>query len=42
MKRPCYKVTSGKPGSDVAGEMAAAMAAGYVLFKDSGVKIDVK
>ena len=35
--RPAYKVDSTKPGSDVAGEYAAAMTVGYLLFKDKGM-----
>ncbi|OWF46713.1 endoglucanase 13-like [Mizuhopecten yessoensis] len=31
--RPTYKVTAQKPGSDVAGETAAAMAAGSIAFQ---------
>lgn len=34
MARPAFKITSSKPGSDVAAEYAAAMAAGYLAFKD--------
>ncbi|XP_060595558.1 endoglucanase A-like [Ruditapes philippinarum] len=34
MNRPVYKVTTSCPGSDVAGDTAAAMAAGYLVFKD--------
>ncbi|OWF45592.1 uncharacterized protein LOC110456820 [Mizuhopecten yessoensis] len=34
MARPAYKITAEKPGSDVAGEFAAAMAASYIAFKD--------
>ncbi|XP_069111328.1 endoglucanase E-4-like [Argopecten irradians] len=34
MARPAFQVNSSKPGSDVAGEYAAAMAAGYLVFKD--------
>ncbi|XP_071111805.1 uncharacterized protein [Haliotis cracherodii] len=33
MARPAYKLTPSKPGSDVAGEIAASMAAGYLAFK---------
>ena len=33
MARPAYKITESRPGSDVAGETAAAMAAGYLIFK---------
>ncbi|XP_045162475.2 endoglucanase E-4-like [Mercenaria mercenaria] len=33
MARPAFKITESKPGSDVAGETAAAMAAGYLVFK---------
>nr|XP_022336153.1 uncharacterized protein LOC111132618 [Crassostrea virginica] len=33
-KQPAYKVDDTKPGSDVAGEYAAAMAAGYLAFKE--------
>ncbi|KAL3861575.1 hypothetical protein ACJMK2_007601 [Sinanodonta woodiana] len=32
MARPSFKITESKPGSDVAGETAAAMAAGYLVF----------
>ncbi|XP_013419079.1 uncharacterized protein LOC106179839 [Lingula anatina] len=35
MNRPAFKVTSGNPGSDVVGQTAGAMAAGYMAFKDS-------
>jgi hypothetical protein len=34
MGRPAYKVTTSCHGSDVAGDTAAAMAAGYMVFKD--------
>ena len=34
--RPVYKLTPSQPGSDLAGETAAAMAAGSLVFKDSG------
>ena len=34
MGRPAYKVTTSCHGSDVAGDTAAAMAAGYLAFKD--------
>ncbi|XP_033764172.1 endoglucanase E-4-like isoform X2 [Pecten maximus] len=34
MARPSYKITEDKPGSDVAAEYAAAMASGYIAFKD--------
>ncbi|XP_046580062.1 endoglucanase E-4-like isoform X2 [Haliotis rubra] len=33
MARPAYKLTPSKPGSDVAGEIAASLAAGYLAFK---------
>ncbi|CAG5118659.1 unnamed protein product [Candidula unifasciata] len=33
MKRPAFKITAAKPGSDIAMEYAAAMAAGYLVFK---------
>ena len=36
MNRPAYKLTTSKPGSDLAAETAAAMAAGYMVFKQSG------
>nr|KAG5708998.1 hypothetical protein BaRGS_004637 [Batillaria attramentaria] len=35
MARPAYKVTTNHPGSDLAGETAAALAAGYLAFKDT-------
>ncbi|XP_035829206.1 endoglucanase 4 [Aplysia californica] len=34
MPRPSYKITASRPGSDVAMETAAAMSAGYLVFKD--------
>ncbi|XP_064646839.1 endoglucanase E-4-like [Lineus longissimus] len=34
MNRPSYKIHAGAPGSDLAGETAAAMAAGYLVFRD--------
>ncbi|XP_069120274.1 endoglucanase E-4-like [Argopecten irradians] len=34
MARPSYKITADNPGSDVAAEYAAAMAAGYIAFKE--------
>ena len=36
MARPAWSLTTGRPGSDLAGEVAAAFAAGYLLFRDSG------
>ncbi|KAH3828330.1 hypothetical protein DPMN_130285 [Dreissena polymorpha] len=33
MARPAFKITESRPGSDVAGETAAAMAAGSLVFK---------
>ncbi|KAK6177036.1 hypothetical protein SNE40_015224 [Patella caerulea] len=33
MNRPAFKITASKPGSDVAGETAAALAAGSIAFK---------
>jgi len=38
-ERPVYYVTASRPGSDVAGETAAALAAGAVAFKDIGGKV---
>jgi len=35
MDRPGYKITASGPGSDLAGETAAALAATSILFKDS-------
>ncbi|XP_005099629.1 endoglucanase 4 [Aplysia californica] len=34
MDRPAYKLTPDSPGSDVAAETAASLAAGYLAFKD--------
>lgn len=34
MERPAFKITESNPGSDIAAEYAAAMAAGYMVFKD--------
>ncbi|XP_046566271.1 endoglucanase 4-like [Haliotis rubra] len=36
MARPAYKITASSPGSDVAGQTAAAMAAGSMAFEDKG------
>ena len=33
MARPAYSITTSKPGSDLAGETAAALAAASILFK---------
>jgi len=35
MGRPCKWINGGTPGSDITGESAAALAAGYVAFKDA-------
>jgi endoglucanase len=35
MERPAYKIDTQKPGSDLAGETAAAMAASSIVFKKS-------
>jgi hypothetical protein len=40
-RQPAFKVDASKPGSDVAGEYAAAMAAGYLAFKDKGIFTDL-
>ena len=43
MPRPAYKITASRPGSDVAGDTAAAFAAGSIVFKDiCGGKISYK
>ena len=34
VSRPSYKIDQNSPGSDLAGETAAAMAAASLLFKD--------
>lgn len=34
--RPAFKIDAAHPGSDVAGETAAAMACGYLAFKTKG------
>ena len=36
MYRPAFKITPGNPGSDVAGNTAAAFAIGAIVFKDKG------
>lgn len=36
MARPSFKIDAEHPGADVAGETAAAMAAGYMAFKEKG------
>lgn len=35
MNRPAFKITTSNPGSDLAGETAAALAAASILFQDS-------
>lgn len=35
MSRPAYKIDTGSPGSDLAAETAAAMAAGSIVFRNS-------
>ena len=41
MNRPAYILTTSNPGSDLAAETAAAMAAGYIVFKQSGSIYDI-
>ena len=36
MARPAYAITADKPGSDLAGETAAALAAGSIAFRKKG------
>ena len=38
MPRTCVTIGPGRPGSDVAGETAAALAAGAIVFKEKGGK----
>ncbi|ESO89258.1 hypothetical protein LOTGIDRAFT_106859, partial [Lottia gigantea] len=33
MKRPAYKITASKPGSDISGDTAASLAAGSIAFR---------
>lgn len=40
--RPVYKVTPSNPGSDVAGETAAALAAASLVFKNVDAKYSMK
>ena len=35
MNRPAFKITTNKPGSDLAGETSAALAAASILFAES-------
>lgn len=42
MNRPCMKISRGTPGSDIAGETAAALAAGSILFKDKDPSYSAK
>jgi hypothetical protein len=35
MARPAWSLTTSRPGSDLAGEISAAFAAGYLVFRDS-------
>ncbi len=36
MDRPAYRLTDSAPGSDLAAEMAAAMAAASILYQSTG------
>ncbi|XP_025102664.1 uncharacterized protein LOC112569160 [Pomacea canaliculata] len=36
MPRPCYKVSPKSPGADLAGEAAACLALGSIIFRDKG------
>ena len=36
MARPAWYIDTTRPGSDLAGEISAAFAAGYLLFRDIG------
>lgn len=38
MKRPAYKIDKDNPGSEVAGETAAAMAAVSIIFRDIDIE----
>ncbi|XP_071161731.1 uncharacterized protein [Mytilus edulis] len=42
MSRPAYKVTAGSPGSDVAGNTAAALAVGSLVYKDKDASYSAK
>lgn len=37
MSRPAYKIDRNKPGSDLAAETAAAMAAGSMVFREENL-----
>ena len=41
-KRPCYKITKEKPGSDVASEVCACLAVASILFQDSDITYSQK
>lgn len=36
MDRPAYKIDTANPGRDLAGEVAAAFTASYLVFKEKG------
>ena len=42
MYRPSFKIDTEAPGSDLAGETAAALAAGSIAFRDQGLYVHVK
>ncbi|XP_052095523.1 endoglucanase A-like [Mytilus californianus] len=42
MDRPAFKITAGSPGSDVAGTTVAALASGYIVFKDKDATFAAK
>lgn len=42
MERPAWKITPQKPGSDLAAETAAAMAAASIVFRSSDKRYSMK
>ena len=42
MYRPAIKLDASNGGSDIAGETAAALAAGYIVFQDIGRYLSLK
>ncbi len=40
MARPAWSLATTRPGSDLAGEISAAFAAGYLLFRETGKNVN--
>ena len=41
MERPAWSITASQPGSDLAAETAAAFAAGYLVYRETGMSREI-